>query len=471
MTKTHPLTHRIVAASAVIALALILSQCSEDEGFIPEIDQGQATSIGIYSGNNQYSLHGTELPQPLGVEVRNEVGEPMGGVEVTFVAIQGGGSVSEGSVLTDANGRASTWLTLGSTTGINQVRARVESNASLTTLFSATSSNFFCPEAEDSLKICASCSSEYGPRFDLFLVTARSSLFPDNSAGIVQPNVSSQTAVAFTELPPPQFLVSVVWDGVFSTRGDYFVARRSIFPEIVKVGVDKTITRFAGLDQSTIDDSVELAANPAGLLVGCDIRGPFVVACRDTIVRFSQATYTDGINNDALAVDPRRQSQDPLGEDIYFIDTSDRTLYRLPMDSMSVEPQGLQPVVQLTTDQAAGARGMVCDGFDGSIYIVVDTDDTKELLKVTSGGVVSQLVDFFSRGSGSAEDAGMQSDLALLRPLLFTIDTLNDKLLVYNLGGTFTPLFSDSIQQAKLSERAMSGSLAGGERVGLDVLR
>jgi hypothetical protein len=42
---------------------------------------------------------------------------------------------------------------------------------------------------------------------------------------------------------------------------------------------------------------------------------------------------------------------------------------------------------------------------------------------------------------------------------------------VYDLAGTFTPLFSDSLQQARLSERDLSGNPAGGERVGLDVLR
>jgi hypothetical protein len=456
---------------ALLGAVSLLTQCSEDEGFVPEIDRGKAAAISIISGNNQYSLHGTELPDPLSVEVRTDGGEAMGGVGVAFSVVQGGGSVSETSVVTDANGRASTSLTLGNTTGTNQVRATVESDATLSIVFTATSSNFYCPEAEDTLKTCDGCPSRYGPKDDLFLVTMRSSLFPDNSAGIVQVNISSRTAGPFAELPPPTFLVSVVWDGVFSPRGDYYVARRSVFPEIVKVGVDRSVTRFSLLDLSVIDDSVELASNPVGMLVGCDIRGPFVVRCRDSILRFPQATYTDEINNDALAVDPRRQADDPLGEDIYFIDTSDRTLYRLPMDSVSVEPQGLQSVAQLTKDQAEGARGMVCDGFDGTVYIVVDTDSTKELLSVTTGGSVSQLFDFFSRGSGTAQDAGIQSDLALRRPFLFTIDTYNDKLLVYDLAGTFTPLFSDSLQQARLSERDLSGNPAGGERVGLDVLR
>ena len=76
----------------------------------------------------------------------------------------------------------------------------------------------------------------------------------------------------------------------------------------------------------------------------------------------------------------------------------------------------------------------------------------------------------FSRGP-QPEDAGIQSDLAFKNPRLFTLDTLNDKLLVYNLAPDFKTLFSDSLEQAKLSERDSAGNLSGGERLGLVVLR
>jgi len=246
--------------------------------------------------------------------------------------------------------------------------------------------------------------------------------------------------------------------------------RRQFTSEIIKIDTDGVLTRFTQLTATAVDYAVELAANPLGLLVGCDNTGPFIVRCRDTILRFPTATYADGINNDAVAVDPRTQSQDVLGEDIYFINTTDRTLYRLPMDSLNVEPQGLQSVALLTQDQASGANGMVCDDVDGSVYIVVDTPSTKELIKVTPGGTVTLLFDFFSRGS-TAPEAGMQRDLAFRRPNLFTLDTLNDKLLVYDIADVMTPLFSDSLEQSKLSSRNINGTLQGGERVGLDVLK
>jgi hypothetical protein len=448
----------------------LLSQCT-DEGFVPKVEVGEAASITILSGNNQYSFHGTQLPEPLFVEVKTSDGRAAAGVGVGFVVTQGGGSVADAQTTTDQNGRASARLTLGDAIGPNQVRAFVSSRPQLSVLFDAVSSNFDCREAEDNLQVCGACPTSYVPNtiLDLFLVTSRSELYPDLDAGVVQVNISSQEARPFTEIPFVDW-VPVVWDGVFSPRGDYFVAQRRLFAEIVKVGVDGSLTVFASFGSSEVDyTGFELASNPIGLLVGCDINGPFAVRCNE-ILRFDEARFAGGVNNDALAVDPRTHAEDPLGEDIYFINTANQTLYRLPLDSLDVEPGGLQTVVQLTAEQASGARGMVCDGFDGSVYILVDTDSTKEILQVTVGGDVSQLFDFFSRGGGSAQEAGIQRDLALKRPRLFTLDTLNDKMLVYDLGGDFVPLFADSIEQAKLSERDAVGNLSGGERVGLDVL-
>jgi hypothetical protein len=99
----------------------------------------------------------------------------------------------------------------------------------------------------------------------------------------------------------------------------------------------------------------------------------------------------------------------------------------------------------------------------------VDTDNTKELVQFSPTGSETQLFDFTTRGPGDA--AGQQRDLAFRNPRLFTLDTLNDNLLVYDLGGTFAELFSDSLEQSKLSGRDGQGNLSGGERVGLAVLK
>lgn len=116
---------------------------------------------------------------------------------------------------------------------------------------------------------------------------------------------------------------------------------------------------------------------------------------------------------------------------------------------------------------------MACDDRDGTIYILVDGDDTKELLQVTTDGTLTLLYDFFDRGAGDA--AGEQNDLAIIsrQDRLFTLDTLNDDLLVFDIGvGKLnSPVFTDSTLKATLSNRAGDGSLTGGERVGLAVLK
>ena len=84
------------------------------------------TALSIISGDNQSVLTGEALADPFVVEVRDQNGDPMEGVTVTFIVSAGGGSLSDTSVDTDANGLAQSTLTLGSEPGTNTVEASVE---------------------------------------------------------------------------------------------------------------------------------------------------------------------------------------------------------------------------------------------------------------------------------------------------------------------------------------------------------
>jgi hypothetical protein len=456
---------RIITIAAALSACLLVTQCSETT------EPDPAASMVITGGNNQYSFRGTELPAPLEVQVRTAGGAVPEDAVVVFTVTAGGGSVSPGSVPADNKGVASTRLTLGNGLGTNEVVASVNGAPGVNATFTATSANYYCPEAEDSLQVCDACPGlDYGPKDDFFLFTDRSSLLPALHAGIVDVRLGG-TASEFLEIPPDLGIFPVVvFDAAFSPRGDYYISRRTTHPEIVKIDTDGEMTVFASLDALGSEDQAEIDTYSYGLLVGCDITGPFVVGCSDTLLRFPEATYANAANNDAVAADPRRHTDDPLGEDIYFIHVTNRELLRLPLDSLQVEPQGLQFVAALTADEAQGARGMVCDGFDGAVYILVDTDNTKSIVKVTPGGTKTTEFDFFSRGAGDA--AGVQRDLALRRPWLLTLDTLNDNLLLYEyLTVQLTPLFADSLEQAKLSDREPNGDLRSGERVGLTVLK
>jgi Domain of unknown function (DUF4082)/Bacterial Ig-like domain (group 1) len=98
-------------------------------------------TITKVSGDNQNGATGTSLPNPLVVQVKNSAGNPQSVVTVNFAITSGGGSVSPTSAVTDANGKASTTLTLGAVPGAtipvtNTVSATADGVGSVT--FSAT---------------------------------------------------------------------------------------------------------------------------------------------------------------------------------------------------------------------------------------------------------------------------------------------------------------------------------------------
>ena len=72
----------------------------------------------IISGDRQSGLIKTVLPKPLVVQLIDSAGNPLAKVPVNFAFQSGGGSVSPTTALTDAKGRASTMLTLGQVAGV-----------------------------------------------------------------------------------------------------------------------------------------------------------------------------------------------------------------------------------------------------------------------------------------------------------------------------------------------------------------
>ena len=83
-----------------------------------------ATLLKI-SGDNQQGYPGVALEQPLIVEVHDAENYVLGGIDVTFAVTAGGGTLSETTVITSANGRAQTTLTLGPDVGTNTVSVSV----------------------------------------------------------------------------------------------------------------------------------------------------------------------------------------------------------------------------------------------------------------------------------------------------------------------------------------------------------
>lgn len=96
-------------------------------------------TITKVSGDNQSGAVGTALSNPLVVQVKNGAGAPQSGVTVNFAVTGGGGSVSPASAVTNANGQASTTLTVGTTGGVaNTVSATASGIGNVTfTAFTA----------------------------------------------------------------------------------------------------------------------------------------------------------------------------------------------------------------------------------------------------------------------------------------------------------------------------------------------
>lgn len=82
-----------------------------------------AARIVVVAGDGQSAPVGTTLPQPFTVQVQAADGMPAAGEPVTFVAISEGGSVATTAAVTDAQGRASTTISLGQRAGVYQFRA------------------------------------------------------------------------------------------------------------------------------------------------------------------------------------------------------------------------------------------------------------------------------------------------------------------------------------------------------------
>ena len=85
-----------------------------------------AQTLEKISGDNQQGPPGEALLSPFIVEVRDTENRGLEGVDVTFAVTAGGGSLSETTGTTDANGQASSRLTLGNSEGENTVRVTAE---------------------------------------------------------------------------------------------------------------------------------------------------------------------------------------------------------------------------------------------------------------------------------------------------------------------------------------------------------
>jgi hypothetical protein len=388
---------------------------------------------------------------------------------VHFQVIEGGGSLSRTTATSNNEGRASVSWTMGPNTGNNRMRITVAENSGLSATATATSSEYYCPEEDPAF------SAKFSPAGNLMMLTRTSSLTA-GSAGLVRYALNTGGAnVTFTgnllQTYADSGFQKAVSDCVFAANGDLFLAWYGAHDEIVKAATNGDVTHFATLEPAPIDGTqgAELAMTPDGALMGCDARGPFYATCRDSVFRFEGAIFTgsdlnrDACNTDALACDPATG-------DLYFIYKQDRTLRQIHFPQGITGAPTITEIATLIIDASDGAKGMIVDGSDHSVYIVVDYQTTtKSIVKVTiPGGVVSTAYDFFNRGAGDA--AGIQEDLALDRQShnLFTLDTKNNVFLAFGLTGSGNE--GSLVSIAPLGDPFQASNSGFGDAVGLDVI-
>ncbi|MYA22521.1 MAG: T9SS type A sorting domain-containing protein, partial [Gemmatimonadetes bacterium] len=93
---------------------------------IPEWTQPRPQTIVKISGDDQQGTANEPLANPLIVEVRDQHGAPLQGIQVTFTVTRGDGRLTIDNTTTDTNGRAQSVLTLGPDPGTNIVLVSVE---------------------------------------------------------------------------------------------------------------------------------------------------------------------------------------------------------------------------------------------------------------------------------------------------------------------------------------------------------
>jgi hypothetical protein len=118
----YSLSFRRARVAVSLASTSLLAACGGDAA--TSSDPSPASLI-VVQGTNQAVQGGKELPNAIVLRVLTTDGKPVEKVPIGFTVVTGGGSVTPGSVLTDANGEARTKWVLGPTAPEQSLRADV----------------------------------------------------------------------------------------------------------------------------------------------------------------------------------------------------------------------------------------------------------------------------------------------------------------------------------------------------------
>lgn len=120
VSSTGLITGFVVGAAAITATSGALTSV-----VTIRVTPGAPATVTIYSGNSQFGVNGSQLPDPLCTNVKDAAGNLIIGAVVTYVVASGGGTLAAPTApATDAGGIATSGLwTLGSSIGTQTVTA------------------------------------------------------------------------------------------------------------------------------------------------------------------------------------------------------------------------------------------------------------------------------------------------------------------------------------------------------------
>jgi energy-converting hydrogenase Eha subunit A len=141
-----------VSALRLLCFCILLSGCGSAAA-IPA-DQ-PPVSLSVVSGNSQSGVAGTELLGPLIIKAADGSGVASAGVTVNFMVTSGGGSVFAGAAVTDNNGIAEDYWTLGTSTAQMQtLEVRAVTSTGQKELFAVfTATAFAGPAAQIAVQV------------------------------------------------------------------------------------------------------------------------------------------------------------------------------------------------------------------------------------------------------------------------------------------------------------------------------
>ena|SRR5687768_13673536 len=123
----------------VAGLLATLAACGGDDLVLPE--DSIPTTIVPLKGNEQVGTVGLPVPDSITVRVLDATNRPVQGQQVVFTVMAGGGSVTPGTAVTNADGVAQALWTLGVTAGTQRVEAKAMGGGApddLAVVFTAT---------------------------------------------------------------------------------------------------------------------------------------------------------------------------------------------------------------------------------------------------------------------------------------------------------------------------------------------